>query len=296
MKVRGCIYVNPKWATLYLKSIEYVLVEMGITDKMDIEVAFDAPIYGNEEYDLSFFVSGRKTISVKDWSDKCKIFCQLEQLMNCRADGGYHVANGFDFILEIFRENMKLRGTQKVWYCPIGYTPTWERPKFRRPKPSRTRKDIDVLFWGNTSIREKSLDFLKDNGINVEYSSNLYGDELYECISHSKIIIWLKHTNCIDYAQLHCLPAQGEFVLVEKSGDYGLFVPGLDFEIFEDRDDLLKKINYYLEHEKEREEFAKNAYKHLITIPYSKSLQGVICNFLIHIIEQKKLLKKSEKF
>jgi len=300
MKVRACIYVNSKWSIPYIKSLEYSLIELEVTDKIDIKLP---PIYSDKSYDLSFFVLGRKSINIDGWNDKCKVLLQIEQLINCRMNGGYHIGNAFDFILEPFHANMFLRGTENVYYCPIGYAPTWERPK------KKVKKDIDVLFWGGLNpTRVAQLKYLKDNGIKVHYSNELYGDELYNYISRSKIIIWLTHSSQIDYAQMHCLPAQaqGEFVMVQglitflknpKKGtytrlnsvvDYGLFEPDVSFVVFADQKDLLEKVKYYLKNEYERKEFAKKAYDHLISIPYSDSLKEVICNFSNHIIEQKK--------
>ncbi len=285
LNVRACIFVSPSWGIPYIKSLERSLIDLNITDKIDIEIA---PVSPNPNYDLSFFVSGRKSISVEDWPDECKVLLQVEQLINCRANGGYHIGNSFDFILETFKANTKLRGAKpdRVFYCPIGYSPSWERSDTRF-----FEKDIDVLFWGQINpARVRIFQYIKNAGINIVYSSSLHGDRLYNHIARAKIIIWTKHSNCIDYAQLHCLPAQAqkEFVMAERSQDYGLFVPDVSFIVFDTKEDCLKKIKYYLKHEKERVDFAERAYQHLITIPYTNSLEGPVCNFLNHITEQKK--------
>ena len=76
--------------------------------------------------------------------------------------------------------------------------------------------------------------------------------------------------------------------MVENTPDYGLFEPDVNFVVFNNRDDLLEKVKYYISHEKERKEFAKNAYKHLKTIPYTNSLAGPMCTVLNYIIGKKK--------
>jgi len=284
MKVRVCIYVNREWAIPYVKSLEHSLIKLGITDHIDIPL----PPYSSDSRYISFFIIGRKSVNIDQWEDKCKILIQLEQLINCRVAGAYHVGNAFDLILEPFIANTKLRGAGKrVEYCPIGYSPSWSR------HVDKTEKDFDVLFWGQmNSARKKIYNYLKDNGINAVFSNNLYDDRLYEHIARSKIIVWFKHSNCIDYAQLHCLPAQAqkEFVMVESSLDYGLFLPNVDFIIFNNHINCLTKIKYYLKNEQERIEFADKAYEHLKTIPYAESLRGPLCNFLNHITDQKKSL------
>jgi hypothetical protein len=306
MKVRICSYVNPDWAIPYSKSIAWALIELGVTDSVEIQNASQEMKKGTPiesgDYDLSFFMSGRKSIDTTQWKDRVKIYMQLEQLINCRINDRYTVGNGFDYICEPFAANMFLAGSRnaddRVFYCPIGYAPTWERQKFRRPKPARTRKDIDVLSWGAmTPGRINQFQFLKENGVNVIYGSDFYDDRLYEYIARAKIILWLQHKNCRDYAQLHCLPAQaqGEFVMVQNAEHFGLFEPDVSFITFTDKHDLLEKIKYYLKHEDEREKFAANAYEHLRSIPYTDSLAGPVCNFLNHIIEPKRFKKKYRK-
>ena len=53
----------------------------------------------------------------------------------------------------------------------------------------------------------------------------------------------------------------GGFLLTNFQSDmFSYFTPGVDFEFYEDRDDLMRKIAYYLEHDEEREAIAKNGH------------------------------------
>lgn len=53
----------------------------------------------------------------------------------------------------------------------------------------------------------------------------------------------------------------GGFLLTNFQADFlEHFLPGEDFVYYEDREDLLQKIDYYLIHEEEREEIAKNGH------------------------------------
>ena len=53
----------------------------------------------------------------------------------------------------------------------------------------------------------------------------------------------------------------GGFLLSNfQSGFLDYFVPGEDFVYFENKEDLLYKIDYYLEHEEERKEIAGNGH------------------------------------
>ena len=53
----------------------------------------------------------------------------------------------------------------------------------------------------------------------------------------------------------------GGFLLSNFQADFlDLFVPGEDFVYYEDRVDLLKKVDYYLKHEDERQWIAQNGH------------------------------------
>lgn len=54
----------------------------------------------------------------------------------------------------------------------------------------------------------------------------------------------------------------GSFLLSNFQADFlDIFIPGEDFVYYESRDDLLRKIIYYLEHEEERQAIACNGYQ-----------------------------------
>jgi spore maturation protein CgeB len=54
----------------------------------------------------------------------------------------------------------------------------------------------------------------------------------------------------------------GGFLLTNYQADFmELFVPGEDFVYYEDERDMLSKIGYYLDHDKERREIAQNAHR-----------------------------------
>lgn len=53
----------------------------------------------------------------------------------------------------------------------------------------------------------------------------------------------------------------GGFLLTNYQEDFlNFFVPGEDFVYYEDADDLVKKVKYYLEHDNERDEIARTGY------------------------------------
>ena len=53
----------------------------------------------------------------------------------------------------------------------------------------------------------------------------------------------------------------GGFLLSNFQADFlDFFVPGEDFVYYESKEDLLQKIDYYLDHEEERQAIAKNGH------------------------------------
>ena len=53
----------------------------------------------------------------------------------------------------------------------------------------------------------------------------------------------------------------GGFLLSNYQADLlEMFVPGEEFVYYEDKEDLLRKVDYYLTHEREREAIAKNGH------------------------------------
>ena len=54
----------------------------------------------------------------------------------------------------------------------------------------------------------------------------------------------------------------GGFLLSNYQEDFlEYFEPGVDFDYYDSCQDLLNKIDYYLSHEEERQEIAKNGYE-----------------------------------
>ncbi len=58
----------------------------------------------------------------------------------------------------------------------------------------------------------------------------------------------------------------GGFLLTDHRADLlDLFVPGEDLVYYENKEDLLQKVGYYLEHEEERKAIARNGHDKVAT-------------------------------
>jgi len=188
-----------------------------------------------------------------------KILYQPEECWNRRERGSYDLSGGWDRVLELYDENVKIpRGTNNVVHCPIGYSPAFETDL------PEVEEDIDVLFFGSmTERRTLFRNQLAEDGYNVNFLEHVYGKERDEFIMRSKIVINIKAHDMWSYGPLHCLLSQckKKFTLSEKgNGGYGPFVVGRHFMEYDGIDDLKKKLDYWLPRDKERKQFAEVAY------------------------------------
>ncbi len=239
--------------------LKYSLLELGL-DKVDIYDSADVkPIL----YHISIIIRAfRKYTS---WAlPGYKILFQTEECWNDRKRGvyRYELLEGVHRILEMYDENCKLGNTQKVHYCPVGYSPVWEH---NLPKVD---EDIDILFHGSiTPRRKKFLDELSKK-YNVMATSDTFGDKRAELINRSKIVLNIKANDKWSFGPLHCLPAMAnkKFMLAEKAnGGYGPFKPQFHFKEYNGlhgKKGLLDAVKYWINAGREaRDEFAEHAHK-----------------------------------
>jgi spore maturation protein CgeB len=154
--------------------------------------------------------------------------------------------------------------------------------------PLALAKDIDVVFIGHFEDdgRDEWLKFLIDNGIQLKiygpewrksrhynYFSSMMGDispikETYNyTLNISRIaLVFLSNLNCDTYTR-RCfeITATKTFMLSIYSDDLAeLFEPGIHADYFKTKDELLKKVIYYLDNIDLRESIALAGYKRVI--------------------------------
>jgi hypothetical protein len=143
-------------------------------------------------------------------------------------------------------------------------------------RPSKN-KDIDVSFMGligsYRDYRKQYIDFLKSSNINYSFSSDetrdsqISNQEYADILSRSKI--GLNFSYSVDRHQLKGRVFETMLsgaMLLESANDQikELFNENTEFVAFTDKEDLLKKINYYLDHDSERENIAYNGRKKVL--------------------------------
>jgi len=118
-------------------------------------------------------------------------------------------------------------------------------------------KRVKIDFWGY------AIDNLDGNSpILKNYHGECWGIDLYDILSSSKITL-TKHiasvaSNYANNMRLYEATGCGTLLLVDKKDNLGeIFEIGKEVVAYENVDDLVDKIKYYLEHEEEREKIVK---------------------------------------
>jgi hypothetical protein len=252
------------------KSIEHALIERFNFDPEDIRVhGLDEQNhkkldrFNKEDVELTFILKALRKY-IPRFRGRSVLF-QTEELWNRRESNSYFglYAPMYDRCLEMYDENVNLRNTANVVYCPVGYSPAWEFPDLEP-----VEEDIDVLFHGSiTKRRDEFQKRLKLEGFNVHFTNNVYVRERANLIMRSKIVINIKAHPMWSYGPMHCLPTQSQkkFMLTERAnGGYGPFKPGVHVQEYNGEDDCVEKVRYWIEHEKERKDFTVAAYEDMV--------------------------------
>ena len=144
-------------------------------------------------------------------------------------------------------------------------------------KKLNLQKEYDVSFIGASyGIRVKYINYLQEKGINIYTKGNGWNngfatdEEMIEIFNKSKIVLGFSTVGKNDDINIlkgrdFEVPLTGSFYITgyhEELKEY--FELGKDIETYISKEDLLKKVKYYLENEIKREEIAKNCYEKCI--------------------------------
>lgn len=235
--------------------LKYSLEELGVSTI--IEIGND---YTRDDKDFTIVIRALKDV-FPDGLANPKILFQTEELWNRRARGHYDVGGRFARVLEMFEENCKIpRGTGNVKHCPVGYTPTYS---MGLPEPDE--QDIDVFFFGSMTDRRKQIGAELIKRLpqrRIVFSSNAWFEEKEKLIMRSKIILNIKAHDLWGFTPMHNLPAiaNKRLCLIEKpDGEYGIFKKGKHFKEYNGIGQMVDQIEYWLQRDKERKEFAVSA-------------------------------------
>lgn len=199
-----------------------------------------------------------------------------------------------------------------AYFCPVGYSKDYETAMLTRLYKK------DIVFVGTPySYRLMLLEAVAHRANIEKWSLQVYGPffcsrypwkkilfkkrypHLYPCIKNgvfsSKQIaeIYKSSRICLN---IHgngagsCNPrtyeilATGSFEIIDKRSDYDILEPGRDIIVFQDKDDLQDKIEYYLVNSKAREKLAANGYN---KVKNKRTIKSALEDILtIHINEE----------
>ncbi|MEM7712471.1 MAG: glycosyltransferase [Cyanobacteria bacterium P01_A01_bin.68] len=130
--------------------------------------------------------------------------------------------------------------------------------------------DYDIVFRGSQSklhvYRSRLLTFLQDSGINIDISRKSY-TECLEDYTKSKIVFNCGLNSDSNRRIFEVLMAGG-FLLTDRlsvqSGLFSLFKEGVDLECYGDENELLRKIDFYLNNPEKAEQIALSGHQKLV--------------------------------
>ena len=127
-------------------------------------------------------------------------------------------------------------------------------------KPYDVEKDLDISFIGSLHNlqRKKALSEIK---YPVNHITNAYGIEHAKVVSRSKICLNFSTTGGASDRVFKTLAAKGFLLSSDWEGREHDFVDGEHLVIFNDIDDLNKKIKFYLENEEARNKLRNKGYE-----------------------------------
>jgi len=275
--------------------------------KKKIDIIISSPFAANYQLSVEFYASLKNKTKIVFWmwddeayfDSHSKYYCQI-------ADA-------------VITDYFSVFAYQKLNIPAICFSTTHPQYIYF---PVETTKDIDVCFIGsfNQHDRVEYVNFLIDNGINVETfgegSKNgfLKWNKFSSILSRSKIVLnfnklshllWMNNDepllNRVRQSGGHwCESALTKtFCLAEYTPNIHIFAEiGKEVDIFHDKNELIKKVKYYLSHPDERERIAQNAYKKAINTFLPQIIIPSILKELGEILEKNnsKQTKKNEIF
>jgi spore maturation protein CgeB len=156
-------------------------------------------------------------------------------------------------------------------------------PTVHRSIPG-VEKDIDVLFVGSMNHRRECMVTEASRHCRITVAS-VYRSEMVKLLNRAKIVLNMHVSSVLDtetrvYEALGC----GSFLLTERLSPENPFSES-DLAVFDSTDEMVEKVQYYLEHEEEREAIAYHGHRTALEgHTYAERAQqvlGVMAGYLI---------------
>jgi len=159
-----------------------------------------------------------------------------------------------------------------------------------KPSNIKENKEIDVLFVGAKTLkRKKYVDYLLKNGVNIVCygkgwnNKSIFLEELVDKYRKSKIILNFHKEDSGFSIRVFQVIATGSFLLSEYCSDLErIFEKAVHLDWFNNAEECLKLIKFYLENEETREKIRKEGYR-LVSQKYSWEK---VMDYIIEIVER----------
>jgi ribosome-binding factor A len=149
-------------------------------------------------------------------------------------------------------------GVQVERIVPIGHVKELERI------PENVNKDIDVLFYGLMNERREAIvSDLRDRGLNVVVSTNLFGENRDLLISRSKVVLNVHYyeAKVLEMVRISYLLTNGCVVVSEVGVESDLESALTNAVAFAEYDKIVETCVRLSRSREVRDEFSKNARK-----------------------------------
>lgn len=178
---------------------------------------------------------------------------------------------GYNFLEEILTQDIIQELLRVSPYSNDKYgveTPAYIYANYYLGRKITSLERIRLLTAIGERFPEKLKLFTLNRQLHIPHVQNMgtadYFNEMPHVFANSKINLNITLKSIQSGIPLRAMDIMGAggFLLTNFQADFlDYFIPGEDFVYYNDSDDLLNKIEYYLSHEKERQEIAQNGHQ-----------------------------------
>lgn len=209
-------------------------------------------------------------ILLKEFPEKYIVF-QLEQLETSAwfCDTYFDTLKNAFAIWDYSTNNIRFLQDKGIDFNKLFYLPIDILHKNR----ATVKKKYDVVFYGATSSerRNQFLNKLKEH-FNICIIENLFGEELETILSESTVLVNIHYYDnaLLETTRLYEALSLGCFIISESSSDLNQYANLSNLIVFTEEnnpEDMVSTVAYWLEHEKERQEFLQKSDEIRKTMP-----------------------------
>lgn len=212
-----------------------------------------------KNHDVIFLI---ENYPYNDWvpdlskSNKLKIFWSIDSHVVLYDHINMCNTHNIDIVLNSVYGHEKLFNNQKTFYFPNCFPDDLIQP-------THNKKIYDVGFCGNINNRGEWLNLINNN-FKLKVDEFVIGNDMVKSINSYKIHFNRNISDDLNYRTFETLGCETFLLTNETPGLCELFEIGKHLVTYNDHNDLIEKINYYLNNENERNQIAKNGYSHVM--------------------------------